>query len=245
MQYNMRIRIQLLDEIAMQSSLTQLPADWKAVLEEEFTKPYFSQLADFLTIERQQYTIFPPENEIFTALQLTPFDQVSALLLGQDPYPTPGHAHGLCFSVKPGVKHPASLRNMFKELQEDLGCSVPNHGYLEGWAKQGLLMLNAVLTVREGEANSHAGKGWEEFTDAIIKVLNGRAKPVVFVLWGNYAQKKCKLIDETKHKIIRCAHPSPLSVKKFSGSKPFSKINAALQECSSAPIDWQLQNLGN
>lgn len=227
----------------MHSSLTQVPPDWVPVLKDEFDKAYFKQLAEFLTEERKQYTIFPPENEMYTALNLTPYEQVRALLLGQDPYPTPGHAHGLCFSVKTGVKHPASLRNMFKELKEDLGCTIPNHGYLEPWARQGLLMLNAVLTVRDGEANSHAGKGWEEFTDAIIRALNAKEKPVVFVLWGNYAQKKAKLIDESKHKIIRCAHPSPLSFTKFSGSKPFSKINAALQECSNEPINWQLTDV--
>lgn len=227
----------------MSTTKSQLPADWNAILRAEFEKPYFTSLNDFLESERQQHTIFPPEEEVFSAMRLTPFEQVRVLLLGQDPYPTPGHAHGLCFSVKPGVKHPASLRNMFKELQDDLGCTIPNHGFLEGWAKQGMLMLNAVLTVRSGEANSHANKGWEEFTDAVIKSLNAREKPVVFVLWGNYAQKKEKLIDASKHKIIKCAHPSPLSFKKFAGSKPFSQINAALQEYSSAPINWQLENL--
>jgi uracil-DNA glycosylase len=225
------------------ATLTQLPADWASVLGDEFDKPYFKQLAEFICNERAQHTIFPPEDEVYTALNLTPFEKVRVLLLGQDPYPTPGHAHGLCFSVKVGVKHPASLRNIFKELQEDLGCTIPNHGNLEAWAKQGVLMLNAVLTVRDGEANSHAGKGWEEFTDAIIRALNTRQKPIVFVLWGNYAQKKAKHIDETRHTVIRSAHPSPLSVKKFSGSRPFSKINSALQEYSTAPIDWQLAKL--
>ena len=224
----------------MSSALLQLPPSWAPVLSQELEKPYFLKLSHFLEDERKNYTIFPPEEETFTALKLTPFEQVRVLLLGQDPYPTPGHAHGLCFSVKPGVKHPASLRNMFKELQEDLGCTIPSHGYLESWAKQGMLMINAVLTVRDGEPNSHAGKGWEEFTDAIIKALNARNEPVVFVLWGNYAQKKTKLIDASKHKIIACAHPSPLSFKKFSGSKPFSKINQALTDSSSKPIDWQI-----
>lgn len=226
-----------------QESIGQLPNGWAAVLVEELQKPYFHSLAEFLKEERLQHTIFPPENEIYTALQLTPFDQVSVLLLGQDPYPSPGHAHGLCFSVKVGVKHPASLRNMFKELQEDLGCKIPNHGYLAPWASQGILMLNAVLTVRAGEANSHAGKGWEEFTDAIIRALDARNEPVVFVLWGNYAQKKAKLINEKKHTILKAAHPSPLSVRKFSGSKPFSAINNALQKHSKQPINWQLADL--
>ena len=223
--------------------LTQLPADWANVLSDELSKPYFIKLSEFISEERKQHTIFPPEDEIYTALRLTPFAKVRVLLLGQDPYPTPGHAHGLCFSVKPGVKHPASLRNIFKELQEDVACTIPNHGNLEAWAEQGILMLNAVLTVRDGEANSHAGKGWEEFTDAIIRALNERKEPVVFVLWGNYAQKKAKHIDESKHTVIKSAHPSPLSVKKFMGSKPFSKINESLRSRSSQPIDWQLKDI--
>ncbi len=223
--------------------LLKVPQDWAPVLKEEFDKPYFKQLAQFLEQEREQYTIFPPEKELYTALNLTPYENVRVLLLGQDPYPTPGFAHGLCFSVKTGVKHPASLRNMFKELQADLGCKIPNHGYLEGWARQGILMLNAVLTVRAGEANSHAGKGWEEFTDAIIRALNAKESPVVFVLWGNYAQKKLKLIDESKHQVIKSAHPSPLSYKKFAGSKPYSKINEALKKQSNEPINWQLADI--
>lgn len=223
--------------------LSQLPKEWATVLSDELNKPYFKTLSEFISDERKQHTIFPPEDEVYTALNLTPFDKVRVLLLGQDPYPTPGHAHGLCFSVRPGVKHPASLRNIFKEMLEDVGCSIPNHGNLEAWAEQGILMLNAVLTVRNGEANSHAGKGWEEFTDAIIRVLNERKEPMVFVLWGNYAQKKAKHIDECKHTVIKSAHPSPLSVKKFVGSKPFSKINEALVKHGSNPIDWQLKDL--
>ena len=220
-----------------------MPPDWSEVLLDELDKPYFKKLMQFLADERSNFTVFPPEKEIYSALYLTPFEKVRVLLLGQDPYPTPGHAHGLCFSVKAGVKHPASLRNIFKELQADLGCPVPNHGNLESWARQGMLMLNAVLTVRSGEANSHAGKGWEEFTDAIIRALNARSAPVVFVLWGNYAQKKIKLIDQAKHTIIMSAHPSPLSMKKFMGSKPFSKINKALEENSTAPIEWQIADI--
>ncbi len=225
------------------TDLKQLPSDWTSLLADEFSKAYFTTLSDFISEERKQHTIFPPEDEVYTALKLTPFGKVRVLLLGQDPYPTPGHAHGLCFSVRPGVKHPASLRNIFKEMLEDVGCSIPNHGNLEAWAEQGILMLNAVLTVRNGEANSHAGKGWEEFTDAIIRVLNERKEPMVFVLWGNYAQKKAKHIDECKHTVIKSAHPSPLSVKKFVGSKPFSKINEALVKHGSNPIDWQLKDL--
>lgn len=229
--------------ISNQLTSEKIPADWKKVLSEEFEKPYFRSLEEFLEKERSENTIFPAQDEVFNALQLTPFEKVRVLLLGQDPYPTPGHAHGLCFSVKVGVKHPASLRNMFKELQEDIGCTVPNHGNLEAWARQGILLLNTVLTVRQGEANSHAKKGWEEFTDAIIKSLNQRKEPVVFVLWGNNAQKKIKHIDESKHPVIKCGHPSPLSVKKFMGSKPYSKINQALQNISQEPINWQLEDV--
>ena len=225
------------------TDLEQIPEGWTAVLSEEIQKPYFRKLVEFVDNDRRQHTIFPPQGEVYTALALTPFDKVRVLLLGQDPYPTAGHAHGLCFSVKAGVKHPASLRNIFKELEADVGCKIPNHGYLEPWARQGLLMLNAVLTVREGEPNSHTAKGWEEFTDAIIKALNEREQPVVFVLWGNYAQKKGKLIDSTKHTVLKSAHPSPLSVKKFSGTRPFSSINSALNKYSHAPIDWQLDSL--
>lgn len=227
----------------MLASTLELPPDWAEVLADELDKAYFKNLIAFLAEERLKFTVFPPEDEIYAALHLTPFAQTRVLLLGQDPYPTSGHAHGLCFSVKPGVKHPGSLRNIFKELQADLGCQIPAHGNLEQWARQGVLMLNAVLTVREGEANSHAGKGWEEFTDAIILALNARNEPVVFVLWGNYAQKKGKLIDRSRHTIINSAHPSPLSVRKFSGSKPFSKVNEALKLYSSAPIDWQLDDI--
>ncbi len=219
------------------------PEGWRSILTTELEKPYFKALNTFVDEERKSYTIYPPANEVFTAFELVPYNEVKVLLLGQDPYPSPGHAHGLCFSVKVGVKHPASLRNMFIELREDIGCTVPNHGYLGAWAGQGLLMLNAVLTVREGEPNSHAGKGWEQFTDAVIKQLSDRNDPVVFVLWGNYAQKKSKLIDEQKHTILKAAHPSPLSVKKFSGSRPFSAINQALARHGKQPIDWQLPNI--
>jgi uracil-DNA glycosylase len=223
--------------------LDAIPPSWRAVLAGEFQKPYFKELKELVDGERSQHTVYPPEDEVFTALKLTPYDRVNALLLGQDPYPGPNQAHGLCFSVKPGVKPPASLRNMFKELHDDLGCKVPNHGYLVPWAEQGLLMLNAVLTVRAGEPNSHAGHGWEHFTDAVIKDLNEKDDPVVFVLWGNYAQKKAKLIDEDKHTILKAAHPSPLSMKRFFGSRPFSAINAALEKHGKPAIDWQIPDL--
>ena len=174
---------------------------------------------------------------------LAPFDRVKVLLLGQDPYHGPGQAHGLAFSVKPGVKPPPSLANMFRELKADLGCKIPNNGDLVPWAEQGVMLLNAVLTVRAHEANSHKNQGWEQFTDAAIMALNERPEPVVFALWGAYAQKKAKLINPTRHPILTAAHPSPLSAAKFFGSKPFSKINAALESIGQAPIDWQLPDL--
>lgn len=165
------------------------------------------------------------------------------LLLGQDPYHGPNQEHGLCFSVRPGVKPPPSLRTMLKELHNNLGCQVPNNGYLVPWADQGVMLLNAVLTVRAGEPASHASKGWERFTDAVIRALNARSKPVVFALWGGYAQKKKKLIDSPPHRIVTAAHPSPLSAKKFLGSKPYSAINNALEELGEGPIDWQLPDV--
>jgi uracil-DNA glycosylase len=223
--------------------LEAIPPSWRLVLADEFKKPYFQELKRFVDQERRQHTVYPPEDEVFTALKLTPFDKVNALLLGQDPYPGAGQAHGLCFSVKPGIEPPPSLKNMFKELHNDLGCRIPNNGYLAPWAEQGLLMLNAVLTVRAGEPNSHKGRGWETFSDTIIRKLNEKETPVVFVLWGNYAQKKTKLIDYSKHTILKAAHPSPLSAKKFFGSRPFSAINTALKKNGRPPIDWQLPNV--
>ena len=172
--------------------------------------------------ERRTHTVFPPEPDVFNALKLTPYARTNVLLLGQDPYHDDGQAHGLCFSVRPGIKPPPSLVNMFKELRDDLGCSIPRHGYLASWAEQGVLMLNAVLTVRAHEPNSHKERGWETFTDAIIRAVNARPSPVVFVLWGAYAQKKAKLIDASRHPVLTAAHPSPLSAKKFFGSRPFS-----------------------
>ncbi len=217
-----------------------LPASWQAVLAPEFEKPYFVQLQEFVAQERATHEVFPPTEDVYNAFRYAPYDEVKVLLLGQDPYHDVGQAHGLCFSVKPPIKPPPSLVNMFKELKADLGCKIPNHGCLEGWAKQGVLLLNAVLTVRAHEPASHANHGWETFTDAVIRALSARAKPVVFALWGGYAQKKEKLIDATRHKVLKTAHPSPLSAKKFLGSKPFSAINNALRELGEEPIDWQL-----
>jgi uracil-DNA glycosylase len=213
-------------------------------LADECEKAYFRKLAEFLAAERKAGSIFPPEEDMFSALEHTPFDQVSVLLLGQDPYHDDGQAHGLCFSVRPGVKPPPSLVNIYKELEADIGCGAPNHGHLISWAKQGVLMLNAVLTVRAHTPNSHKEKGWESFTDAIIRKVNEKADPVVFVLWGGYAQKKAKLVDATKHIIIQSAHPSPLSARNgFFGSKPFSTINSALRKAGRPEINWRLEDI--
>lgn len=221
----------------------ELPEDWKSILLDATNSASFGDLDTFLKTERQSESVLPPPEEVFSAFRYTPFEQVSVLILGQDPYHGPGQAHGLSFSVKPGVKIPPSLRNIYKEVQSDLGLTTPSHGYLEHWATQGVLMLNAVLTVRQGEANSHKGKGWEDFSDAAISALNTREEPVVFVLWGGYAKKKERLIDTTRHTVIRSGHPSPLSIKHFTGSRPFSKINAALEVLGKAPIDWQIPEL--
>jgi uracil-DNA glycosylase len=220
-----------------------LPPSWQAALSDELNKPYFKELSQFVDDQRKNHTVFPPEDDVFNALKFTPYDQVKVMLLGQDPYHDDGQAHGLCFSVRPGIKPPPSLVNMFKELKSELGCTIPNNGYLEPWARQGVLLLNAVLTVRAHEPNSHKDKGWEKFTDAVIRAVNDKPDPVVFLLWGGYAQKKEKLIDAKKHKVLKTAHPSPLSVKKFFGSKPFSSCNHALEELSKTPINWQLADL--
>jgi uracil-DNA glycosylase len=222
---------------------TTLPEDWQELLADELEKPYFQQLYDFVLEERQKHTVFPPAKEVFSALRLTPYANVKVMLLGQDPYHDHNQAHGLCFSVRPGVTPPPSLRNIFKELHDDLGCSIPNNGYLVPWAEQGVLLLNAVLTVRAHEAASHANKGWETFTDAIIRKVSDKSDPVVFVLWGNYARKKKALIDKSRHVIVESAHPSPLSAKQFMGSRPFSKINDALRGFGKEEINWQLPNL--
>jgi uracil-DNA glycosylase len=220
-----------------------LPPSWQAVVGDELKRPYFKELTDFVHHERQNHKVYPPEGEVFTAFQLTPYDKVKVLLLGQDPYPGEGQAHGLPFSVKPGVRIPASLVNIFKELHHDLGCKVPNNGCLVPWAERGVMLLNTVLTVRAGEPNSHKGKGWEKLTDAVIRALGERERPVVFLLWGNHAQKKTKLIDTDRDPVITAGHPSPLSMKKFFGSRPFSRANAALEELGEKPIDWQIPDL--
>ena len=219
-----------------------MPVSWQKVIGEEFDKDYFKQLEEFVDQERHDYTIYPPEEKVFSAFNITPYNKVNVLLLGQDPYVNKGQAHGLCFSVLPGVAKPPSLKNIFIELQNDLGCRIPNNGYLVEWAEQGILMLNTVLTVREKQPFSHRGKGWETFTNAVISKVGEKKSPVVFVLWGNAAQEKIKLIDTTRHSIVKGAHPSPLSVKRFFGSRPFSKINQALKDNGKAEIDWQISD---
>jgi uracil-DNA glycosylase len=232
-----------LDSAAAKELRDRVPADWRKVLAAEFEQPYFTELAEFVAAERAGQTIYPPEDDVFNALKYTPYAQVKVLLLGQDPYHGPNQAHGLCFSVKPGVTPPPSLINIFKELKNDLGCQVPNNGFLVPWAKQGVLLLNAVLTVRAGQPNSHKDHGWEHFTDAVIRAVNAKPEGVVFVLWGGYAQKKEKLIDAKRNVVLKAAHPSPLSVAKFFGSRPFSAVNKALTKLGHAPIDWQLPDV--
>jgi uracil-DNA glycosylase len=206
----------------------------------EAAAPYFAELDRFVAAERAAHQVFPPEPEVFAALEATAYADVRVVLLGQDPYHDDGQAHGMCFSVRPGVRIPPSLRNMFKELQEDLGVPAAAHGYLRAWAERGVLLLNTVLTVRAHEPASHKGQGWETFTDAVIRAVDRRERPAVFVLWGAHAKKKAALIDATRHRVIQGAHPSPLSARMFFGSRPFSKTNAALEELGHAPIDWAL-----
>ncbi|MBO0588781.1 uracil-DNA glycosylase [Sporosarcina sp. E16_8] len=213
--------------------------DWDEVLNDEFEKPYYSKLREFLKREYEEETIYPQLDDLWTAFKLTPFNEVKVVVLGQDPYHGPGQAHGLSFSVKPGVKIPPSLRNMFKELTSDIDCPLPGGGTLTGWAEQGVLMLNTVLTVRDGQAHSHRKQGWETFTDEVIRLLSNRDEPIVFVLWGRHAQEKKKLIDLSRHAIIESVHPSPLSASRgFIGSRPYSKTNKILELWEETQIDW-------
>ena len=220
----------------------KIEASWKDVLHKEFTKPYFEQIVAFLKTERAQgKIIYPPGSLIFNAFDKTPFNKVKVVLLGQDPYHGPGQAHGLCFSVPDGVPPPPSLQNMYKELNNDIGMPIPNTGNLTKWATQGVFLLNAALTVRAGEANSHAKIGWHEFTDSVIKTISAEKKGVVFLLWGRFAQDKQVLIDETRHYVLKAAHPSPYSADKgFFGCKHFSKTNHYLLKQKQDPIDWAL-----
>ncbi len=222
-------------------NLDTIPADWREQLADEFEKPYFHKLQEFVDKERSKYDVFPPADQVFHAFAEAPYKSVRVMVLGQDPYHDHNQAHGLCFSVCDGVKFPPSLRNIFKELSEDMGCEMPISGKLDRWAEQGALLINAVLTVRAHEAGSHARRGWETFTDAVIQAVNRKSDPVVFVLWGNYAQKKRPLIDEDRHGVIASAHPSPLSARRgFFGSRPFSRINEFLSKNDRGTIDWCL-----
>ena len=218
--------------------------DWQGLLVPEMEKPYYRQLRQFLIGEYRTRRIYPDMYSIFNALHYTAYEDVKVVILGQDPYHGPGQAHGLSFSVLPGVPAPPSLLNIFKELQDDLGCTIPNNGCLKPWADQGVLLLNAVLTVREHAAASHQGKGWEQFTDHIIELLNEREKPLAFILWGSPARRKKAMITNPRHFIVESPHPSPLSAfRGFFGSKPFSKVNEFLVKTGQEPIDWQLPNI--
>lgn len=224
-------------EIGLDLSL--LSQDWTNLMEREMKKEYFHRLMDFLSKEELEYVVFPKKEDRLHAFCVTPLHKVKVVILGQDPYHNENQSHGLCFSVKPGVKIPPSLVNIYKELNTDLGYEIPNHGYLEHWAEQGVLLLNTVLTVRAHEANSHKGKGWETFTDAILEELNSQDRPIVFILWGSPAQQKKKLLNNPMHHILEAPHPSPLSsYRGFFGSKPFSKANELLQAQGVEPVDW-------
>ena len=221
--------------------MVKIESSWYEVLKEEFDKNYFKDLRDFLIEEKKQYTIYPKGSLIFNAFDTTPFDKVKVVIIGQDPYHGKGQAHGLCFSVPHGIKQPPSLINIFKELNTDVDFKIPNHGNLETWAKQGVFLLNATLTVRANQAGSHQNKGWEIFTDKVIQELNEKREHLIFVLWGKYAQAKEKLIDSQKHFVLKAAHPSPLSVYNgFFGCCHFSKINDYLKLYGVNPIDWNL-----
>ena len=223
----------------------KLHESWKAPLADEFAAPYMAELRAFLVAEKAKgKRIFPKGSEWFRALDLTPLEKVRVVIIGQDPYHGEDQAHGLCFSVQPGVRTPPSLVNIYKELQADLGIAPARHGFLEHWAQQGVLLLNAVLTVEMAQAASHQGKGWEKFTDAIIRLVNARAEPCVFLLWGAYAQKKAGFVDTSRHLVLKSAHPSPLSAYNgFFGSRPFSQTNAFLESHGRTPIDWALPEM--
>ena len=224
--------------------MAAINVDWLEALKDEFKKDYYKQLFEKMNEEYRTRLIFPPANDIFNAFHLTPLKDVKVVILGQDPYHGNNQAHGLCFSVKPEVEIPPSLVNIYKELHDDLGCTIPDHGYLVKWAKQGVLMLNTVLTVRAHQANSHRGIGWEEFTDAAIRVLNTQDRPIVFILWGRPAQMKKAMLNNPKHLILEAPHPSPLSsYRGFFGSRPFSKTNQFLEANGVEPIDWQIDEL--
>ena len=221
--------------------MSMITNDWLPALEPEFGKPYYKDLYRFVLQEYRTAQVFPPAEDVFNAFHLTPLGQVKDVIIGQDPYHNVGQAHGLCFSVKPEVEIPPSLVNIYKELEDDLGCTIPNNGYLVKWAKQGVLMLNTVLTVRAHQANSHRGKGWEQFTDAAIRALNEQDRPIVFLLWGGPAGQKASMLNNPKHLVLKAPHPSPLSAYRgFFGCRHFSKTNTLLVSEGKEPIDWQL-----
>ncbi len=218
-----------------------MTTDWNPLLRGEFDEPYWNELQHFVETERSQATVYPPREEVFASLHLTSYAATRVMILGQDPYHGPGQAHGLCFSVRHGVRIPPSLVNVHKELSSDLGLPLPEHGNLEAWARRGVLLLNATLTVRAGQAASHQGRGWETFTDQVMRTVNDKPDHVVFILWGGYARRKKSLIDQHRHTIIESPHPSPLSAHNgFFGSRPFSRANAALIAHDQSPIDWSL-----
>jgi uracil-DNA glycosylase len=218
--------------------------DWLDAIGNEFRQPYYAELYKFVKHEYSNYIIYPNADDIFNAFHFTPLGKVKVVILGQDPYHNEGQAHGLCFSVKPGVELPPSLVNIYQELNNDLNCYIPNHGYLEKWARQGVLLLNTVLTVRAHQANSHKGMGWERFTDAVIQAVNAQERPIVFLLWGRPAQMKRSMLTNPKHLILEAPHPSPLSAYRgFFGCKHFSKTNEFLKQHGLAPIDWQIENI--
>lgn len=224
--------------------MSMITNDWLTELGDEFKKPYYKKLYQFVLQEYNTTQVFPPAEDIFNAFHFTSLSEVKVVIIGQDPYHNVGQAHGLCFSVKPDVEIPPSLVNIYQELHDDLGCYIPNNGYLVKWAKQGVLMLNTVLTVRAHVPNSHRGKGWEEFTDAAIRALNRQDRPIVFILWGRPAQMKKSMLNNPHHLILEAPHPSPLSAYRgFFGSKPFSKTNRFLKEHGEKPIDWQIENV--
>lgn len=218
--------------------------DWLKPLSVEFRKPYYAELYQTIKQEYNTREVFPSPDDIFNAFELTPLSKVKVVILGQDPYHNVGQAHGLCFSVKPEVEIPPSLVNIYRELHDDLGCYIPNNGYLVKWAKQGVLLLNTVLTVQAHRANSHRGIGWEEFTDAAIRAVNEEDRPIVFILWGRPAQMKAGMLNNPKHLILKAPHPSPLSADRgFFGSRPFSQTNAFLEAHGVEPVDWQIENI--
>ena len=226
--------------------MAMISNDWLPALKEEFRKTYYAKLFEFVKSEYATRVIYPPADEIFNAFHFTPLSEVKVVILGQDPYHNVNQAHGLCFSVRPGQEIPPSLVNIYQELHDDLGCSIPNNGYLKKWADQGVLLLNTVLTVRAHQANSHQGRGWEQFTDAVIEAVNAQDRPIVFLLWGRPAQMKANMLTNPKHLILKAPHPSPLSASRgFFGCRHFSRANAFLKEHGVEPIDWQIEDIDN